>query len=437
MMGKRAALKWHRRAGKDSAALHCMSVAMQQRVGVYMYMLPTLRQGRKVIWENIDSEGRRMLDAFPGWDNPGGPGVVEHIRHDEMCITLKNGSRLYITGSDSYDAVVGSNPVAIVMSEFAIANPAAWSYFAPILSENNGWAVFIWTPRGHNHASDLYDAVESDPRWFTQTLTVDDTQREDGTAVITEEAIQLERDAGMDEAHIQQEYYCSESAPLIGSYWGEQLTDAERDGRITNLPHDTSLLTDTWWDIGYSDATAIWFVQHHGGAVHVIDYEEANGNTPAQDVQMLNRKRDELGYTYGRHIMPHDGGHKTKASHGRALSELYGDLGVYPEVQPRYDVQTAITRVRQTLPRCWFDSSRTAEGLDALRAFRKKQDEVRSTPARPYYLPGYVHDWSSHGSSAFYTGCMTHFDPGSGTKRPRRDRYSSDGSSSGSSAWAA
>lgn len=386
--GTRAVAMWHRRAGKDQVALHWLSVASQRRVGVYWYCLPTHIQARRVLWENIDGAGNRVLDAFPGWRNPDAPGsIVAHVRHDMMRLELRNGSAVYAIGADAYDSLMGTNPVGVVMSEYAIANPAAYQYVSPILAENGGWAVFPFTPRGNNHGYRLYEMARDNPDWFCEKLTVDDTH------AITPEQIDAERRAGMPEEIIQQEYYCSADAPLVGSFWGDQMIDCDKDGRITRVPYDEALPVHTWWDLGNADATAIWFVQIAGMEIHFIDYDEASYRTPAQDVAVLHSKREAGGWVYGRHIWPHDGGHRTKASGGRSLAELYGDLGIFPEVQRAFDVQVAVTRVRQILPRCWFDETKCAAGIDALRAFRKQLDEEKSSESRPYYRPGYVHDW--------------------------------------------
>ena len=63
---KRAVCVWHRRAGKDSCCLNLAAVASQMKTGTIWHMLPTLKQGRRVIWDGIDKHGRRMIDlAFP------------------------------------------------------------------------------------------------------------------------------------------------------------------------------------------------------------------------------------------------------------------------------------------------------------------------------------------------------------------------------------
>lgn len=201
--GKRAAAVWHRRAGKDSVALNWTATAAHQRVGTYWHMLPTQTQGRKTIWDGIDRHGRRMIDqAFP-------PPVRTNYRKDEMKIELKCGSIWQVVGSDNYNNLIGSNPVGVVFSEYSVADPAAWDYIRPILAENGGWAVFIFTARGRNHGALLYEMARDNPSWFAQILTVDDT------GVIGPEVIQEERDSGMSDDMIDQEYYCFPGDALV------------------------------------------------------------------------------------------------------------------------------------------------------------------------------------------------------------------------------
>lgn len=194
--GKRAVAVWHRRSGKDSVALNWEAKAIFERVGVYWHMLPLNTQARKVIWDGIDKFGRRMIyQAFP-------KELIKSVNSQEMKIEFVNGSIWQCVGSDNYDALVGGNPVGVVFSEYSIANPAAWDYIRPILTENGGWALFIYTPRGHNHGYELYNHAGSDG-WFRQILTVEQTK------AIDIKAVDEERNAGMSESMIAQEFYCS------------------------------------------------------------------------------------------------------------------------------------------------------------------------------------------------------------------------------------
>ena len=65
--------------------------------------------------------------------------------------------------------------MGVVFSEFALADPASWSYIRPILLENNGWAVFIYTPRGRNHGATFYEGALDDPTWYAEKSTAEQT----------------------------------------------------------------------------------------------------------------------------------------------------------------------------------------------------------------------------------------------------------------------
>ena len=157
-----------------------------QRVGMYWHMLPEAAQGRKVIWDGIDRQGRRIIDqAFP-------KEIRKTQNEHEMKIEFINGSIWQVVGSDNYNSLIGANPVGIVFSEWSVAKPSAWDYMRPILAENGGWALFIYTPRGRNHGYDIYKVAKTNPAWFSQLLSVDDTK------ILHPQMIQDERASIMD-----------------------------------------------------------------------------------------------------------------------------------------------------------------------------------------------------------------------------------------------
>ena len=104
-----------------------------------------------------------------------------------MFIRFKNGATWKVLGSDRYDAAVGSPPAGITFSEWALSNPAAWAYLAPILIENNGWALFITTARGRNHAKSMLDMAQTRRDWFSEVLPVN------VTGAMSEEAVEQQR----------------------------------------------------------------------------------------------------------------------------------------------------------------------------------------------------------------------------------------------------
>lgn len=389
---KRALLVWHRRAGKDDVCLHWAATQAMQRVGNYWHMLPQFAQARKSVWEAVNPHtGQRRIDeAFPD-------AICETKRSQDMFIRFKNGSTWQLVGSDSFNALVGSPPIGVTASEWALANPAAWAYLRPILRENGGWAVFITTPRGKNHVHRMFEAHKDDPDWLCQRLSATET----GTLSakdLEKERLEYQAEYGAEDgdALYAQEYLCDWDAAIVGSYYGKMVRDAEREGRICSVPYDPMALVHTAWDLGLSDATAIWFFQIVGREIHVIDYLENSGQPLAWYAGELKKRP----YAYGEHILPHDAEAKelqTNRSRTQTLRELELNVRVLrASGAERILVADGINAVRTILPRCWFDATKCAKGVDALKAYRREYDETKKTfHDRP------VHDWASHPSDAF------------------------------------
>jgi hypothetical protein len=383
--GKRAVAVWHRRAGKDSTALNWTAAACHERVGTYWHMLPTQSQGRKTIWDGIDRAGRRMIDqAFP-------LALRTNTRQDEMKISLKCGSIWQVAGSDNYNSLIGSNPVGVVFSEYSVADPSAWDYIRPILAENGGWAIFIYTSRGRNHGAMLYEMARDNDNWFAQILTVDDT------GILSPSVIQDERDSGMSDEMIDQEYYCSFQAAIVGAYYGKQMVQAEKEGRVTAVPYEPNVPVETWWDLGVGDSTAIWFVQRVNREIRVIDYHEMSGEGLPYYAKVLQDK----GYVYGRHIGPHDIEVRELGT-GKSRRETAKALGITFQIAPNLPIDDGIDAVRAMLPRCWFDKVKCARIVEALKQYRKNWDEKNKV-----FQSHPCHDWTSHGADAGRYGAVT------------------------------
>jgi hypothetical protein len=133
----------HRRSGKDKTIFANLPKKMMERVGTYYYFLPTYSQAKKVIWTGADKTGFRFLDHFP-------KEIVKTINQADMIVELVNGSILQMVGADNIDRIVGTNPIGVVFSEYSLMKEEVWNFISPILAENDGWAVFIMTPRGMN-----------------------------------------------------------------------------------------------------------------------------------------------------------------------------------------------------------------------------------------------------------------------------------------------
>ena len=381
---KRLVLVWHRRSGKDLTCFNILARATQMRVGTYFYVFPSYAQGKKVIWDGTDKEGLRFLSYLPR-------DLWESSNQTEMKIRLKNGSLFQIIGSDNIDSIVGTNPIGVVFSETAIADPQAWDFLRPILAENDGWALFNSTPRGrHNHFHKLYKTAQSNKKWWSSLLTVEDT------GAVTLDQIQEERDSGMSEELIQQEFYCDFSGGMQGAYYVRNMEDAEKDGRILDIDYDPSLPVDTWWDLGMGDSTVIVFVQPHFTQNRIIDCHEASGEGLAYYAKMLSQKP----YVYRDHIGPHDLSVRELGT-GKSRFEIAAGLGIRFKIAKKLPLDDGINAVRAMLSSCYFDRKKCAYLIDALMAYRKEWDPKNRT-----YKNRPNHDWSSHYCDAIRSGAV-------------------------------
>lgn len=389
--GTRALEIAHRRWGKDEVCLHWAAVAAHLKPATYWHMLPLATQARKAIWEAINPHtGRRRIDeAFP-------VELRETTLNNEMMIRFKCGSTWQVVGSDNFNALVGAPPAGVVFSEFALNNPAAWAYIQPILEENGGWALFITTPRGRNHAHRMLGAAQKDPDWFTDVQSAHDTGIFDAQrlAKIRGELIAIYgEDAG--DAMFRQEYLCDFDAAVLGAYYGREVEQAKREGRVTRVQHDPAFQVFTAWDLGYSDDTSIWFWQVIAGEIRVLECYSDRGKTLSEYAAVIKSRP----YDYGGHWLPHDARAKTLASGGRSIMEMLGDMLGGPgkiAIVPSLALQDGIQAVRAMFPRCWFDADGCALGLDALPQYRREYDtEKRMFRDAP------MHDWTSHLADAF------------------------------------
>ena len=377
---KRAVAVFHRRAGKDKTLINLIAKKIFERVGVYYYFTPTYEQGRKILWEGIDRDGMRFLDHIP-------KELRKSTDNQQMKIELINGSIFRVIGTDKPEAIVGTNPVGTVWSEYSLQNPAAWGYIRPILLENGGWAVFNYTSRGRNHGYTLLKYAQQNTDWFVQITPATETN------VFTAEQLEAERQQYIledgDDLRYRQEYLCSFDGAVQGAYYGKIIQKLDEEGKIKEFPIE-DLPVDTFWDLGVGDSTAIWFVQRAGNEVRLIDYYETSGEGLAHYMKILQDKP----YIYANHYAPHDIKVREFTS-GASRLETAAKLGLNFQIVPNLPLDDGIQASRMILKRCYFHPN-TERGRDCLMNYHKEFDEKNKV-----YKNRPAHDWSSHGADAF------------------------------------
>ena len=381
---KRAVLVWHRRAGKEKTCWNYLISQALQKVGIYYYFFPHFAQGRKILWDGIDKQGMRFLDHLPACLIDGKKNSTE------MKIRLKNGSIIQVVGTNNIDSIVGTNPIGCVFSEYSLQDPTAWSLIRPILTENGGWAVFNFTPRGSNHAKELFDMAKQNPEWFCELLTVKDTN------IIPESAIQSEREDGMSEDFIQQEFYCSFTLGIQGSYYSRYIQKMWDEGRITSVPYDEYAPVSTFWDIGVSDETVILFAQNVGQEVHIIDMYVNQGEGLAHYAKIIDQKAKDNAWIYDSHFAPHDIQVRELGSGAQTRLQIAKDLGVSFQITPNIPLMEGIELARGLFSRLWVDKDKCNYFIKAAENYQKRYNEKLNVYSE---LP--LHNWASHTADAY------------------------------------
>ena len=370
----------HRRFGKTVLAVNEMiKTAANKPRSLCAFIAPTYRQGKSIAWEYLKLYTKPLM-YLGGSRN-----------ETELRIDLFNESRIQIFGADHPDSIRGMGFDGVVLDEYAIMSPRVWTeIIRPAISDKLGWVMFIGTPMGHNQFWEVYDfAKRGHKDWMGKMY------RASATKVIPVEELVQARSI-MSPEQYEQEFECSFTAAVSGSYYGRLVTNADNDGRIGSVPVDTNVGVETWWDLGIGDSTAIWFAQRVGQEIHLIDYYETSGESLAHYADKL----EEKGYQYSHHIAPHDIQARELGT-GKSRLEVANELGIDFEVAAKLEIDHGIESVRNMLPHCYFDRVKCKLGLDAVRQYRKQWDDKNQV-----FKNKPLHDWCSHAADALRYGAV-------------------------------
>ena len=177
----------------------------------------------------------------------------------------------------------------------------------------------------------------------------------------------------------------------VGSIYGDLITALEEAGNICEFDHGLDGVF-TSWDLGRSDATAIWFWRVLGrDRIEVIDYYENHFQPLSHYFDVV----DQRGYSFVKHFLPHDAKAKTLATELSVEDQCRQQWPGKVEIGPSLGLLDGIAATRWLLEGRARIHARCAEGVNALRAYRRKWDD-----AGQVFLPTPVHDWASNGADA-------------------------------------
>ena len=313
----------------------------------------------------------------------------------QASIKGKNGSEFFFVGlKNNISNVKSFEGVDICWVEEAqTVSKSSWNVLIPTIRKEHSEIWVTFNPELENDdtfqrfvAHPPKDCVIeninwSDNPWFPETL-------------------RLEKDA-LKERDIEAyntvwEGVCRQT--VDGAVFAREMQAADLEGRIMKVPYDPAKPVHAVFDLGWADATAIWFVQFIGMEIHLIRYIEDNQRTISHYLSVMQT----YGYVYDTLWLPHDAQNKTLAANGRSIEEIVRAAGYKVQITSKVPVSDSINAARTIFPKCYFDREECAEGLQCLRHYRYDVD-----PDTKMFSKSPLHDNYSHGADAFrYIGLV-------------------------------
>lgn len=179
-----------RRFGKSFLSVWEMAKVARHPNKKIFYIAPSYRMAKQIIWEDLKYQlaKRRWLKS---------------VNETDLTVVLINDSKISLRSADNYDSMRGVSLDFVVFDEAAYMNMQVWTeVIRPALSDRQGSALFISTPKSLNWFKDLYDFAKTDDNWSSHSFTT-----LQGGNVPIEEIEAAKKD--LDEKTFRQEYEAS------------------------------------------------------------------------------------------------------------------------------------------------------------------------------------------------------------------------------------
>lgn len=272
----------HRRAGKTVTAICLLLYKALQDKWNYWYIAPTYKQSKTIAFDILTKLAKKLPQT--------------KINISELTIELFNWSKITLFGAEYPDSLRWLDLRWVVFDEYA-QQPSSiyWEIVFPMINANNGWCLWIWTPKGKNAFYHLYQRWLKDSKYFTKLLTVNQTW------LLNNEQLKRARDE-MTEEEYNQEYNCSWTASIKWAVYWKELNLAYTEQRILKGIYDPMLPVFTFWDLWISDAMTILFTQVCWKEIRIIDSYKNTWYWLDHYANYIKQK----SYSYEKHYFPHD-----------------------------------------------------------------------------------------------------------------------------------
>jgi hypothetical protein len=263
-----------RRFGKTFLALVELCRAAWNPGRLAWYVAPTYKQAKRIAWKPLKEMTRPYWASKPN--------------ETDLRIELTSGGTICLRGADNYDSLRGDGLDFLILDEYASMAHEAWAeVLRPALADRLGRALFIGTPRGHNHFYDLYHAVQTQPHWKTFQFTT-----AQGGNVSLEEIESATHE--LDERTYRQEFQASFENLTAGIVYYA----FDRSQNVRPVEYKPSL--PLFWSLDFNiNPLCAVIGQRDGDRVNALDEMVLpDSNTGAACEEFLQRTKQWIGISY-------------------------------------------------------------------------------------------------------------------------------------------
>lgn len=264
-----------RRFGKTHLAIRELCYHAKEPNREVWYVAPTYRQSKQIVWKKLKSKLQDLR-----W--------IKKVNESELAIILKNGTTIALKGADNADSLRGVGLDFIVLDEFADIDDEAWyEVLRPTLSDKQGKALFIGTPKGiGNWAYDLYQQYQDNGDWESfQYTTID------GGNVKPEEIESAKRD--LDARTFRQEYMAT-----FETFSGRIYYNFERTANITKYTNDIPDVIYVGMDFNIDPMSAVIAVRHNDDLYIIDEIRMFSSNTQEMVDELKTRYPKQRIWVY-------------------------------------------------------------------------------------------------------------------------------------------
>ena len=256
-----------RRWGKSHLSMNEMAKFARFPNKKIFYVAPTYRQAKQILWDDLKA---KMINCR--W--------AKKINESDLTITLVNGSKIHLRSADNADSLRGISIDFLVMDECAMIDHKTWTeVLRPALSDRQGHAMFITTPKGRNWIYDLWQGAHAQNDWMPFSYTT-----LEGGNVPAEEIEAARED--LDERSFKQEYEASfiNYQGQIYYNWDPML---HLQHKPVVIPRHEILHVAMDFNI---DPLVAAVCRINGDEIHVIDEININGSNTMEMAEELKRR---------------------------------------------------------------------------------------------------------------------------------------------------